>query len=297
MINILIIGATGNVAGRVTRQLAQRNDVSLRLTSSREEGAAKLRAAYPEASVMLADWYDLESLHKAFDGMNRVVVIPPDFVTDEEKATPNIIAAAQASQSMDLIVRLLANSQAQCAEELDPEYRDVKAGSGIHSIAQNIYDNSNVPVAFVNAGAWFCSNFSWMISDDVKRLRQIRLPHDASRFWLDDEDLASAFVKVLIEGPEKHKGKNYMLNGIGRYRFSDVAAVINAEIGETVEYVDTEDGIREFAGEQAETLITYMKHESRIWDKGRGSADFHSLMGRYPVSLPEFVKKNRDMFV
>ncbi|MGP9806488.1 NmrA family NAD(P)-binding protein, partial [Paracoccus sp. NSM] len=264
----------GNIASRITRQLAQHPQVTLRLTSSRPEGVAKLKASHPDADVMQADWYDVESLHRAFAGMNRVVVIPPDFVTDEETATPNVIAAAQATPGVDLIVRLLANSQAQTADEIDPEYKDVKVGSSIHSIAQSIYAKSNVPVTFVNAGAWFCNNFSWMIADDVRRHRQIRLPHDASRFWLDDDDLAAAFVKVLLEGPEKHVGQNYMLNGLGRYRFSDVAAVISAELGEPVEYVDTEDGIRDFASEQAEALITYMKHESRIWDQGKGSADF-----------------------
>ena len=297
MTNILIIGATGNVASRIVAELLTNNDVSLRLTSSRKEGVEKLQAAYPAAEVVLADWYDLQSLHSAFKGMNRVVVIPPDFVTDEEKATPNVIAAAKASPTVDLVVRMLANSQTAKADELDPDFRSVKVGTSLHTVAQGIYANSNIPVAFVNVGGWFFNNLPWMMANDVRELKKIRLPHDASRFWLNEDDLAAVFVKVLLQGPEMHANRNHTLTGISRYRFSDIAAIISAETGIDIQYEDSVEGIKIFAGAQAEPLIEYMRHESKIWDAAHASADFYKLMGRYPETLQSFIHKNRHWFM
>ncbi len=297
MTKILIIGAAGNVASRIVAGLSQEADVSLRLTSSRKEGVDKLQAAYPQAQVMHADWYDVQSLHRAFEGMNRIVVIPPDFVTDEEKATPNIIAAAKASPTVDLVVRMLANSQTDSADDLDPEYRAIKVGSSLHTVAQGIYAKSDIPVAFVNACGWFFNNLSWMVASDVKEHKKVILPHDASRFWLNEDDLASVFIKVLLEGPEKHVGKNHIITGIGRYRFSDIATIISAETDKNVQYEDSDAGIKSWAGDQAETLIQYMKHESKIWDAAHASSDFYKLMGYHPETLQSFIHKKRDWFI
>lgn len=296
MTNILVIGASGNVSSRIVALLANEKSVSLRLTSTRDEGVNALKAAYPDADVLRADWYDLPSLKAAFAGMNRVVVIPPDFVTDEEVATPNVIAAAQSTPGLELIVRMLANSE-QKDEEIDPELKSVQIGSGLHAIAQSIYNKSDVPVAFINCSGWFNFVFTQMIAEDVKAHKQIRLPHDASRFWLDEDDLAAAFVKVLLEGPEKHLGKHYRVTGLGRYRFGDIAAALSAELGETIGYVDTEDGIRESTGEDAEALITYLKHDSLLWDKGYASPDFYNLMGRDQKTLTDYIHRNRDLFI
>lgn len=231
MTKILIIGALGNVASRVTAALARQPGLSLRLTSSRAEGVDRLRAAYPAAEVARADWYDLDSLKAAFAGVNRVLVIPPDFTTDETVVTPNVIAAARATPTLTHVVRLLGQAPDQDPAAMDPAWIATRAGTGLHPVAKALLDRSGLPLTYVNVGAWIGFNLPWFMAQDVRRRGEVRLTHDALRPWLDEDDIADAFATVLAEGPERHAGRTWLLTAPDRYSFADVAGLIGAEIG------------------------------------------------------------------
>lgn len=106
---ILIFGANGNIAGLTTATLAkEHSQLSLRVTSSRESGCASLRSRFPEAEVVMADWYDPASLRAVMKGVDKVFVVTPDFVTDETVVTPNIIQAVRNAGGVSQILRMIA---------------------------------------------------------------------------------------------------------------------------------------------------------------------------------------------
>jgi hypothetical protein len=108
MMKTLILGAAGNLARPTAAMLTARHpEIALRLTSSRAEGIELLRSAFPSAEVVGADWYDEPSLVAAMRDVEKVLVITPDFVTDENVATPNIIRAAE-RMGVSQLVRLIA---------------------------------------------------------------------------------------------------------------------------------------------------------------------------------------------
>lgn len=297
MTKILILGATGNLASRVTAALAGRPGLSLRLTSSRDEGVARLRADWPDAEVMRADWYDPDDLKAAFAGVNRVLVIPPDFTTDEAVVTPNVIAAARATPGLEHVVRLLGQAPDQDPATMDPAWIATRAGTGLHPVAKALLDRSGLPLTYVNVGAWIGFNLPWFIARDVRDRRQVRLTHDALRPWLDEADIAAAFATVLAEGPARHAGRTWLLTAPDRYRFADVARLIGAEIGQHIDFVDTGDGLRETIGDTAEAMLTYLRFEQGVWDRIPDSDDLARLIGRPPVTLAQYIRNHRAIFI
>ena len=87
MSRILVLGATGKLAGIVAGKLAGMPGVDLRLASSREAGREALAKRFVHADVVLADWYDEASLVAAMRGVDRVLFITPDTRTDEATVT------------------------------------------------------------------------------------------------------------------------------------------------------------------------------------------------------------------
>lgn len=296
MNRILIIGATGRLASIVVEQLTGNASVSLRLTSSRNDGVELLRENYPEAEVMKADWYDIESLKTAFNGVERVLMMLPDFVIKEEVVVPNIVAAYNSQQGIEQFVRLLAIPEGHTVEHMAQEYKDTLCGTALHVIGKSLLDKTELPLTYLNVPSWFTSNFLWFFGIDVKKYRKIRMPFDAKRPYLVDEDIASCFSKVLAEDVAAHLGNHYVIMGRDRYTFSDVAAIIGKEIGETVTYEDTDEGLKEM-GEDTDLLITYLKHESRLWERASYRDDILQLLGHEPQSLSEWIHLNREEFI
>jgi NAD(P)H dehydrogenase (quinone) len=294
---ILILGAAGNISSRVTANLARKSDVSLRLTSSRDEGVQHLRDTYPDAECIKADWYDRDSLVKAFDGVESILVIPPDFSTDETVVTPNIIAAAQANDSVEMIVRILSQSPKQTVENMDPEWLATRCGSGLHPVAQHLLAETDLPVTFVNVGAWIGFNLEWFMAPDIRNLGTLRLPSDAVRPWLDEVDIADAFTAILAGGPNLHARKSYVLTATDRYTFAQVANVIGDEIGAPIKYEESAAGLKESMDDIAEQLITYFGHEAHIWDEIPPSEDLVRLIGRPANPFANYVRQHREIFL
>jgi len=123
MTNVLILGATGNLGILTAETLTQEYPaVKLRLASSRPEGVTKLKERFADADVVQADWYDPESLFKAVNGVDKVFIVTPDFVTDELQVTPNIINAIKRAGSACQVIRFIAIPPGLTSADLTPEF-------------------------------------------------------------------------------------------------------------------------------------------------------------------------------
>lgn len=295
MNKVLIIGATGRVASAIVKATLDEPSISLKLSSSRSDGVGALQDMYPTAEVVQADWTDRASLVSAFSCVQRVVMIPPDFLIDEEEVIPNIVAAYEANPGIQQFIRMLAIPDAQVKpEDLAPEFRATRSGEAMHVVGKSLLDASPLPMTYLNMVAWFTSNLPWFFAEDVRNRGEIRLPGDAPRRWISETDMAACFQKILCDPPQVHLGKVYRVMGPDTFGFADVARLIADEIGKPVSYVDTDEGLRE-AGE--DLLITYIKHESKVWSKVSYENDFETLLGRMPTPLEEWIRVNRADFL
>ena len=295
MTNVLVLGATGRVASEVVKSLIDQPNISLKLTSTRDEGVKALQQSYQNCEVVKADWSDEASLIDAFDDVERVVMIPPDFVLDETQIIPNIVAAYEANPGIEQFIRMIAIPETVGgAADLEEDYLATRSGAALHVVGKPLLEASGLPMTYLNVVAWFTSNLPWFFSEDVKQRRKIILPGDAPRFWITEEDMAACFAKVLIDVPGDHLDKEYILMGEKKFTFSDVADVLTRELGETVTYIDFDATLRE-AGE--EDLIAYLGYESRAWPEQQYRDDFVRLLGRKTESLEDWIHKNRELFL
>ncbi len=290
----LILGATGRIVGLAADILYQTSPASLRVATSREAGLDALRDRYPGAEVVQADWYDPASLVTAMAGISRLLVVTPDWVTNESIVTPNIIAAAKAVSSIKLVVRMLANPPGGTVNDVPAEFLATGVGAAHHLVAKPLLDASGLPVCYVNIPAWFMSNLAWFAAAEVKAKRQIGFPAalDAGRMWVSEHDIAAVMAKALMEPVSKHIGKEYFLTS-DRYTFIDIARTFSEQLGEPVAYVDDGSTMLETFGDDGyDKLLIYMRTEGSLYDAVPHRETIAELLGRPQQTLGGYIGAN-----
>ncbi|MEY4784617.1 MAG: hypothetical protein RIR41_2552 [Pseudomonadota bacterium] len=296
---VLILGATGNLARMTATLVAQQSPAcELRLTSHRATGCAELRAGFPLAEVVEADWHDEASLRSAIDGADKVLMVTPDFYTDESTVTPNLIRAVKSAGGTCEVVRFIAIPPGFTADRLTAEQSATRCGAALHVVAKPLFDASGLPVTYVNAACWIMFNLRWFLADDIKATRRLLMPSaaDAARQWVAEGDIAAVLAKVLTDPALSHAGCEYLLTGADRYTFSDLAALLSASLGDAVTYVDDDSTLRQVMGEHFPALMTYFTHETVAYPDVPSVDTVAKLLGREQVSLPAYIADNIDLF-
>ena len=298
MEKILIFGATGNIGGLTSERLAVRSDAHLRLTSSREEGLETLAERFPAAEIIQADWYDEASLTKAMEGVDRVLVVTPDFVTDENIVTPNIIRAAKSAGSIKQIVRLIAIPNSMSADQLSQRFLDTRCGANLHVIAKPLFDASGLPMTYINVPGWIMFNLPWFLAPEVQANRRLAMPAitDADRMWISEGDIADVMASILRSPVADHVGKEHVLTAANRFDYPAIARSLSEELGEEVRYVDDDAPLREAMGESFDMLMTYFEHETQAYIGVQHSETIAKLLGRPQETVQDYIKTNRELF-
>jgi NAD(P)H dehydrogenase (quinone) len=296
---VLIIGATGNL-GRLTASVLSSRypTVALRLTSTREEGRTALREAFPNAEVVSADYNDEASLAAAIKGTDKVLVVTPDFITDEAAAMPKFIRAAKAAGGVSQVVRFIAIPPGFTISDLTPAQLATHTGAAMHVVAKPILDASGLPLTYVNTACWIMFNLPWFMAEEVKSSRRLLMPSaaDAARQWVAEGDIAEVLAKILTEDVARHVGREYLLTGAQRYTFAQVASLLSEVLGEKVTYVDDDAAVRRAMGANFPTLMTYFSHETQAYASVPATKTIAELLGRPALTLRQYIEQNRSHF-
>ncbi len=285
MAKTLIFGATGNLVSTVADILFKASPMSLRVATSRETGLDGLRQRYPGVEVVRADWNDRASLIAAMVGVSRLLVVTPQWGVDDTLVTPNIIAAAQATGSIELVLRLLANPPGWTVDDLPPESQNQ------HVIAKPLLDASGLPVCYVNVPVWIMFNLAMFVATEVKAKRRIALPTvtDRSRMWLSEFDIAAVMAKILSESATGHVGQEYVLTSAYRYTYVDVARIFSEQLGTPVAYVEDDAALRESLGGDFDAFMTYFRTEKLMYAPIVHRETIAGLLDRPQQSLEDYI--------
>jgi len=295
----LVLGATGSLAGLTARLICQQGSpASLRVATSREKNLQRLSERFAGAEAVVADWYDEASLGAAMQGVSKVLVVTPDFVSDETVVTPNIIEAARKAGTVELILRLLAIPPGLTAGDLRQEFLDTRCGANLHVIAKPLLDESGLPVCSVNVPAWIMFNLFTFFAAEIKSNRRVTMPAvtDASRMWVSEHDIAAVMAKVLSEPASRHAGREYVLTAAQRYAYADVALLFSEWLGEPVAYVDDDKALRALMGDDFDRLMTYFRHETQAYRDVVHIETVSQLLGRPQQTLGDYIETNRRTF-
>ena len=286
----LILGATGRLASLTADLLFQASPESLRLATSREAGVRGLRERYPGAQVVQADWNERPSLVAAMEGVSRLLVITPDWVTDETLVTPNINAAAKAVGSIELLVRLLAMPPQWTVDDLAPEILATGVGASHHVVARPLLEASGLPLCYVNVPAWYMSNLPWFVGQEVQTNRRVALPAetDGTRMWVSEYDVVAVMSKVLTEPASRHVGQEYLLTS-DLYTYADLARIFSERLDAPVAYVDDDETLREVFGDKFDTLMTYLRQDSKVYEAVSHRETISQMLGRPQQTLGDYI--------
>lgn len=294
----LVLGATGTISGMTADILHQLSPSTLRVATSRERKLDRLRTRFPDAELVLADWYDLDSLVAAMDGASKLMVVTPDFRTDEHVVTPNIIEAAKQVGSIELIARIIAIPPGYDITKEPQAYIDTRCGAAQHAIAKPRLDASGLPVAYVNIPAWIMHMVTEFFAPSVKESRQIAMPgnSDAKRMWVSDLDISEIFARILTDPVEQHVGKEYVLTSMERHSYGDVAREISQALGEEVVYVDDAEPLRKIMGGGFDTLMTYFDGDGERYADVVPTDTIAQLLGRPAETISDYVVRHLELF-
>lgn len=299
MSKILILGATGNIAGLTAKALSLNHPSQfLRLASSRESGASSLRESFPQSEIVMADWYDSESLIAALDGIDKVFMVTPDFVTDEERATSNIVNAIKATGNVRLLLRFIAIPPGLTADDLSPEVMATRCGAALHTLAKPILDNSGLPVTYLNAPCWINFNLAWFLADEIKKSRRIAMPPntDAPRLWISEKDISDVAAELLARDQPEDIGREYIVTGNERLTFSDVADMLSDVLGERVVFEEDDKPLRKIMGDYYNDIMTYFSHEIRDYVDVESTDMVKNILKRPQTDLKTYLGANKHLF-
>jgi uncharacterized protein YbjT (DUF2867 family) len=299
--SVLIFGAGGRIGGPLAEYLAREAPgIRLRLATHSENKIDALRAAFPAAEVVAADYFDEASLHPAVEGMEGVFVITPGR-TDERPAMSNLVSALKAADSAIHVLRQVGMQPESNLRRI-PAPLNAPGSRALpvqHPIVKEIFDESGLPVTYLNCGATFTDNFFILGMDKALKQDRKLIWHNRLIPWIDPREVGEVAARLLLSDNHRHIGQFHTLNnGQDLMRFSDVAELMSEVSGQPIAY----DGSKEtfFAtygpkfGPFCDQLWAFFEYEQEnevVWARN----DFvERTLGRKPKSLREWLVEHRE---
>src|SRR2546422_3211090 len=283
----LVTGATGDTGGYTVEQLLEREH-AVRALAHREDDRSK-RLEKMGAEVLIGDLLNFNDVRTALSGIRGAYFVYP--------LSPTLVQAtvifAQAAKEAE--VAIVANMSQWNSRP------SAKSPATInHWLAEQVFDWSAVPVAHLRA-----TFFSEWLLRVARSIRQgvMTMPWDAnSRFSpVATEDLAHVIVAIL-ETPVTHSGKTYPLCGPAEHSFAEVAEIASRVLGTQITYQQASvDTFAESIGQTGNALFKEHCRATTVEAQEGVFAGTNSLAaqisGRPPMTIEEFVAKNRAAFV
>jgi len=305
----LVTGATGDTGRHTVEELLARGH-QVRALAHREDDRSK-RLQKIGAEVVIGDFLDFNTMRTVLEGVRAAYFCYP--------IRPGILqATAYFSQAAkDAGVNCIVNMSQQSARE------DAKSHAATdHWLAERVFDWSGVPVAHIRP-TYFAQ---WLLYlAPMIKAGLLHVPFGTGKHApIAAEDQARVIVGIL-EDPAPHAGKIYPLFGPVEFTYAEIAQVLSRVLKKDVQYkqvsMDTmlqlmaSGGQNPPAGHNARTL--YGEFESTAEPRGESFALQHlrevaidhqngifagtndlveKIGGRPPMTLEEFINKNRAAF-
>ena len=283
----LVTGATGTTGSHTVQLLLKRGHTVRVIAHNEDERSMRLQEL--GAEVVIGDLLKLNDVRLALSGIRGAYFVYP--------LSPTLVQAtaifAQAAKEAE--VEIVANMSQWNSRP------GAKSPATInHWLSEQVFDWSAVPVAHLRATI-FSEWLLWV----ARSIRQgvMKMPWDANSRWspVATEDLAQVIVAIL-ENPVTHSGKTYPLCGPAEHSFAEVAEIASRVLGRQITYQQANvDAFAEALGQTGNALFKEHCRAVAVELQEGVFAGTNSLAaqisGRQPMTVEQFVTKNRNIFI
>ena len=304
---IAVFGANGHIGCPLAEWIrANSASTGLRLVIRNEGHRAALAAAFPQAEICLANYYDLGSLEAALAGVEGAFIVTPDFL-DEQRAMTNFVYAARTNPGLRHIVRLIADPPGMTFERVPDSLKAFGGGTAVqHLRAKAILEASGLPVTYINIAAYFMQNFlTPFFNGPIRAEGILSVPRNRRMGFIDTHDIGACAAAILLSANQRHIGQTYHLdNGNDVLWFDEVAALMSEVFGQTIAYDGTDETFLRICGEGVKAyigrpdadryFINYFQFEQDNETVWRKSDIVEFLTGRPAKSLRQWLSENKQ---
>ena len=296
--SLLIFGAGGHIGGPLAAFLAREAPaIRLRLASRDADKVAELKAAFPTAECVQADYADRPSLDRAVRDVEGVFVLTPAG-TDETPAMTNLVDAVNGAGARPHVIRLLGIQPEYNPHRIPQWLKDHRLGLPIqHPIAKRILDDSGLPVTYLNSGATFIDNFARWMAPALRERRTLIWPERLIPY-IDPGEIAEVAGRLFLSDNHRHIGQFHtMNNGHDILRFAEVADLMSEVFGEPIAYDASKEAFfSQYAvmgHDRLQFLWEFFQYEAAnevVWAHN----DFvERMIGRKPMTVRDWLGANR----
>lgn len=295
--SILIFGASSHIGRPLTTYLTHTSpSTKLRLATSNPQKLTALKATFPDAEVVEANYNSPQSLSLAVADMQAIFVVTPGGFIEKPGMTNLVTALKQANTAIH-VVRLLG-----IFPELPPNRVPSSLPPGSlpieHPIAKGILDESGLPVTYLNCGATFVDNLLLQIKS-VHATGKLIWPEHRVPF-IDPRDVAEVAGRILLSTNGKHIGAFHTLNnGRDRLTFSELAGILSEVLGREIGHDGSWEAFSEFytpvmGPSLVREMWDFFKFEETNEETWALNEFVERTLGRKPTSVKEWIAEHRE---
>jgi NAD(P)H dehydrogenase (quinone) len=286
MAKLLVTGATGHL-GRLTLQLLLEQAPGERLAGLARDPSRVADLAEQSVEIRQGDYFDYESLLRAFDGVEKLCLIATHAFTDRNTQHFNAIAAAKQAGVKHVVFTAIQRDDELGIKQIGVTESDVFAEQALKASGL-AYTILRHPIFLDQLGGY--------IGRDAYD-RGVRVPPgDGTVAPALQRDLAVANAAVLTQGG--HENKTYTLTGGEAGSFRQIAAALSEIHGATVSYVpiSAEEYIEGFVKlGLPRDVAKFMAAWTEGVNRGafsQNTEDLERLIGYRPTSYREFFARH-----
>lgn len=268
---IIISGASGQLGGQVVAELLARGipPRELILVSRTPEELAHY--ADLGAITRFGDFTQPESLATAYEGGTRILIVS---LNTNGNPNPRVARERQELQRTAINAAVEAGVQHIVYTSFVDADNNPSPIAVDHRATEQMLRDSGVFWTALRNG-WYMDRLV-QIAAEMVRNGQVEVdPEDGGTAWITRDDLALAAAAVLSE--PGHENRVYELTGSSRVNAADVAAIASEITGDTIQVIESEDGM------------------SLSMDSGHiQTNDFRTVTGRDPVTVRQYLQANAN---
>ncbi|PCK02976.1 MAG: hypothetical protein COA42_21525 [Alteromonadaceae bacterium] len=305
--SILVFGAKDHIGSELVKHIKKvAPHINLRLATHKMEGLLTLKKMFPEEEVVCADFFDKPSLLAAVQGMEGIFQISPD-VFHEDNLVNNMLDVCEAAGTVKHIIRILGTPPGATLDLLPKALKKFRYYPAMqHLVATQRYQDSDLPVTFVNVAGYYMDDFTRMFSPSLYEEKTIRVAFDKRLAWVDHVDVAQVSAELLLSCKPENFRKIIDLTGPDILKFSQVAELFTKTLGVEVSYDGDEQRFFQAIkpvftalwGEAApEYFMKYFEWETEHDHMFKVTGFVKEILNREPTSFRAWILRNEDLLM